>query len=155
MTVPDIADGSNDKIASKHMTAQQIVLVQRSWKLLRDVDPHIIGEVFYGKMFNDVPSLRKMFKAPLPAQYKKLTDMLSVMVGRLHNLQEITDEIRLMAERHTGYGVKPWHYQVVGDALLFTMEHGLGNDWNDEVKEAWQSCYALISGIMIEASRFS
>jgi hemoglobin-like flavoprotein len=29
--------------------------------------------------------------------------------------------------RHTGYGVKPDHYRLVGNALLWTLEKGLGS----------------------------
>ena len=136
------------------MTAQETALVQKTWKLFRDINPTVIGDVFYGKLFTDMPSLKKMFKTPMAAQYKKLTDMLSMIIGRLHNLPEITDNIREMARRHVGYGVKKAHYKLVGDALMWTLEQGLGNDWNDEVKEAWQSCYSVLSGIMIDASGY-
>ncbi|MEP6749172.1 MAG: globin family protein [Bacteroidota bacterium] len=136
----------------KAITQQQILLVQKTWKLFRDIKPEIIGDVFYSKLFADMPALKRMFKNSIASQYKKLIDMLSMMVGRLHNLQEITPEIEEMALRHVGYGVKPAHYKLVEDALLWTLERGLGNDWNEEVKKAWTDCYTILSGIMIEAS---
>jgi len=136
------------------MTTQQIALVQKTWKLFRDINPQVVGDVFYGKLFNDMPALRKMFKHPMVGQYKKLTDMLSMMIGRLHAIEEVTEDIRRMAQRHVGYGVKRAHYKLVGDALLWTLEQGLGKDWNEEVKKAWQDCYDVIAGIMIDASGY-
>ena len=136
------------------MTQEQVLLVQKTWKLFRDIKPEFIGDVFYSKLFTDMPSLKKMFKTPMTSQYKKLTDMLSMIVGRLHNLPEITEDIRQMAKRHVGYGVKKEHYKIVTDALMWTLEQGLGPDWNEEVKESWTTCYKILSDIMIEASEY-
>jgi len=134
------------------MEQQQVILVQRTWKLFRDIKPEIIGDVFYSKLFTEFPASRRMFKNDITAQYKKLVDMLSLMVGRLQQLHELTADIRALAIRHAGYGVKPAHYAIVGDTLLWTLEQGLGPDWNEETKQAWDSCYKMISGIMIEAA---
>ncbi|HEY6974831.1 MAG TPA: globin domain-containing protein, partial [Chitinophagaceae bacterium] len=60
---------------------------------------------------------------------------------------------KVMALRHQGYGVKPQHYRLAGNALLWTMERGLGNDWNNEVKDAWFACYTKITETMIAAIR--
>ena len=134
------------------MEQQQVVLVQKSWKLFRDIKPEIIGDVFYSKLFTEFPASRKMFKNDITSQYKKLVDMLSLMVGRLQQLHELTADIRALAIRHAGYGVKPAHYAIVGDTLLWTLEQGLGADWNQETKQAWDSCYKMIADIMIDAA---
>jgi len=51
-----------------------------------------------------------------------------------------------------GYGVRAEHYQMIGNALLWTMERGLGNDWNEILKEAWEAYYNEVAGIMITAA---
>lgn len=134
------------------MTEAQIMLVKKTWSMFRNIDPIIVGDVFYSRLFFKEPSLEKMFKFPMAAQYKKLIDMLSTIVGRLERMDEISAEIKQLAIRHIKYGVKPAQYEMVGDALLWTLEQGLGNDWNEEVKEAWASCYAILSTTMIEAA---
>jgi hemoglobin-like flavoprotein len=40
---------------------------------------------------------------------------------------------------------------LVGKALLWTLERGLGTDWSEELKEAWQACYKMLSDTMINA----
>ncbi len=134
------------------MTGEQIQLVKRSWKIFRNIDPGLVGDTFYSKLFSDTPALRKMFPKNMGEQYRKLMDMLSTIVARLDNLSELTGDITAMAQRHTHYGVRPAHYKLVGKALLWTLEQGLGNDWNDEVKEAWMKCYTTLSEAMIAAS---
>ena len=48
----------------------------------------------------------------------------------------LPEEIRQFALRHEEYGVKPEHYQLVADTLLWTLE----KDWNTDVKEVWSVC---------------
>ncbi|MEP6726299.1 MAG: globin domain-containing protein [Bacteroidota bacterium] len=150
----DLIHCSSTAEIDKRMTAQQTALVQQTWKLFRDINPQVIGDVFYSKLFTDEPAVKRLFKAPITAQYKKLIDMISVIVGRLQEIESITDGIREMGIRHAGYGVKPQHYKSVGDALLWTLEQGLGQDWNQEVQEAWIACYQWLADTMIEASGY-
>ena len=60
--------------------------------------------------------------------------------------------ISAMAQRHVQYGVRRGHYRLVGNALLWTLKQGLGNDWTPELESAWTKCYALLSEAMILAS---
>ncbi|MEP6676414.1 MAG: globin domain-containing protein [Ferruginibacter sp.] len=136
------------------MNEAEIILIKRSWSIFRSIDPLLVGDVFYSRLFFKMPALRKMFSASMNVQYKKLVDMLSVIVARLDRLDEITVEIKELAIRHVGYAVKPLHYEVVGDALLWTLEQGLGSDWNEEVKAAWAACYGILSNAMIDAAGY-
>ena len=136
----------------KPLTQVQVKLIKQSWRAFRNIDPAIIGDLFYSKLFSDNPQVKKMFPKDMYQQYNKLIDMITVIVIRLDNLALITEEIAAMANRHVGYGVKPAHYTLVGDALLWTLEKGLGKDWTAEVKEAWATCYTLLADKMIGAS---
>jgi hemoglobin-like flavoprotein len=127
------------------MTTAQINLVKKSWRLLRQIPPSVVADAFYSKLFFDHPELRRMFPKDMDEQYKKLVDMLSSMVSRLDNIESFEQELEALAKRHEGYGVKPKHYEMVGAALLWTLERGLGSDWNVETAEAWMACYGIIS----------
>jgi hemoglobin-like flavoprotein len=52
-----------------------------------------------------------------------------------------------------GYGVEEPHYAVVGEALIGTLEQGLGAAFGPPVRTAWIEVYAFIAGTMIEAAR--
>ncbi len=73
-----------------------------------------------------------MFPADMTEQRKKLMATLAVVVGGLNNLDSILPAASALAKRHVGYGAKPEHYPVVGGALLWTLEKGLGDDWTPE-----------------------
>jgi hemoglobin-like flavoprotein len=136
------------------MTGQEIDLVKKSWKIFQRIDPVLVGDVFYSKLFISVPRLQQMFSISKEEQSRKLIEMLNVIVGRLDRLDELTADIRQLAIRHAGYGVKPNHYDAVGATLLWTLEQGLGKDWNEDVKEAWTVCYTLLSKTMIGAAGY-
>ena len=133
------------------MNTSQINLVKKSWRLLRNVPPEMVADAFYSKLFLDHPELRSMFPKQMDDQYKKLIDMLSSMVARLENMEGLRQGITDMAKRHVGYGVQPKHYAMVGAALLWTLEKGLGNDWDEETAAAWGTCYGIIADSMMTA----
>ena len=134
------------------LTKKEISLIKKTWTTIRKINPAIIGDVFYTKLFYDNPELRKMFPKNMEEQYKKLVDMLNIIIARLEKLDELKGEITNMAKRHVDYGVKPEHYNMVGTALLWTLQKTLGKEWTDDIRAAWINCYAVLSGTMIAAT---
>ena len=134
------------------MTERQILLVKRSWSYFRQMSPALTGDVFYSKLFLDVPEVRHLFHTSRDEQSKKLVDMLSHIVGHLDSFEAVRGDVQQLGIRHVGYGVKPHHYKAVKSALLWTLEQGLGQDWNQEVRQAWADCIENVAQTMIEAS---
>lgn len=134
------------------LTVEQIQLVKNTWGPFRRIDPKLVGDVFYSKLFMEHPGLRRLFPKDMEEQYQKLLAMVNLIVGRLHQIDKLTDDISEMARRHVRYGVKAEHYTAVGNALFWTLEQGMGRDWVPEVKQAWTACYTILSDTMINAS---
>ncbi|WP_240625730.1 globin domain-containing protein [Spirosoma pollinicola] len=137
------------------MTQQQLQLVKQTWKLLREIEPAVLGDVFYRRLFFKYPALRPMFKGSMESQYQKFVDMLSIIVARLDRPDTVAQEIGLLARSHAGYGVQPSHYADVKEALLWTLERGLGLDWNTDVQQAWIACYDTLTQLMLEQAPLS
>ena len=135
------------------MTEKEIILIKRSWRLLQGVNSALIGDVFYTKLFNETPSLRKLFPKEMEGQQVKLIEMLNYIVTKIDKIDKLIEDITAMAKRHIDYGAKPIHYQKVGEALLWTLEKGLGNDWNEPLASAWQNCYKLLSKTMLAVEK--
>lgn len=134
------------------MTQKQTELVRSTWALVAAMDPVAVGGLFYNRLFEIAPQLRSMFHTPIPEQSKKLLAMVNYVICKLDKLDSISEEVGKLAQRHTGYGVKPAHYKIVGDALLWTLEKGLAEKWNAETKDAWVACYTILSNAMITAA---
>ena len=66
-------------------------------------------------------------------------DTTNAAVEGLNNLAALVPVLENLGKRHVAYGVLPVHYEVVGQALLNTLEIGLSpsGNWTPQVKEAW------------------
>jgi nitric oxide dioxygenase len=78
--------------------------------------------------------------------------MITFVVHKLNNLNDVVKDVKALGERHKNYKVLPEYYNTVGAALLWTLEQALGPKWNDEVREAWTKAYTILSSTMIEAA---
>jgi hemoglobin-like flavoprotein len=128
------------------LTDTQIQLVQNSFALVAPI-ADTAAQLFYGRLFELDPSLRHMFRSDMKEQGRKLMQMLSVAVHALDNLEGIIPAVQALGKRHVGYGVTMEHYAIVGDALLWTLEQGLGEAFTAEVKEAWTEVYGLLTQV--------
>jgi nitric oxide dioxygenase len=134
------------------LTPNQIHIIKKSWKTYRNMDPVLVGDVFYSKLFMSYPQVKSMFHISKAEQSKKFVEMLNVIVARLDKWHELDEEVRQLGQRHAQYGVKAQHYTAVGEALLWTLEQGYGPEWTPELREAWQACFDELSSTMQQAT---
>lgn len=129
------------------MTPQQIDLVQKSFS---DVKPiaATAAQLFYSRLFTLEPALRPMFKGEMGKQGQMLMSMIGAAVAGLKNLETLAPVVRQLGARHVRYGVRAEHYAIVGSALLWTLEQGLGPKFTPAVREAWSEAYELLSDVM-------
>src|SRR5665647_1089824 len=130
------------------MTPDQVKLVQQSFAKVAPLSDQA-AVLFYDRLFEIAPSVKAMFPPDMTEQRKKLMMMLAAVVNGLANLESILPAASALATRHVGYGAKAEHYPVVGAALLWTLEKGLGEAWTPEVAAAWTAAYTTLSGYMI------
>jgi hemoglobin-like flavoprotein len=136
------------------MTSDQKALVQTSWKLVSPISS-TAADLFYGRLFELDPSLRKLFPEDIKEQKLKLMQTLAYCVHGLDHLDQIVSNVQALGIRHNDYHVKPADYPTVGTALLWTLEQGLGPAFTDETRQAWIEVYTILSGVMIEAAQQS
>ncbi|XOV70620.1 MAG: globin family protein [Verrucomicrobiota bacterium] len=136
------------------LTQEEITQVQASWEKCIPISEKA-AELFYGKLFELDPELRSLFTSDIKEQGKKLMTMITVAVRGLSDLEKIVDDVKALGVRHVQYGVKDAHYDTVGEALLWTLDQGLGEDFTPELKESWTKVYLLLAGTMKEAAAAS
>jgi hemoglobin-like flavoprotein len=133
------------------MTPRQIERIRTSWSA---VEPMASGAaiLFYDQLFELDPAIKRLFRRTDMAQQRKvLMQTLSVVVKSLDKLDTILPAIRALGRRHAGYGVRAEHYETVGVALLWTLEQGLGEAFDEETRDAWATAYGTLASVMIEA----
>ena len=131
------------------MTPAQIALVQKS---LEELPPQATAEMFYERLFELAPQLESLFKTDRRIQGEKLMGMLSAAVNGLGQIESIVPIVQELGRRHAQYGVELVHYEVVGTALLWTLEQVLEDGFSPAVEQAWIDAYELLSSTMTDAA---
>ncbi len=133
------------------MNAEQIAAVQRSFEAVKPIAPQAAA-LFYGRLFEIAPETEPLFKADMAEQGRKLMTTLGMVVTSLDRLETVLPAVRQLAVKHVQWGVRPDHYEPVGNALLWTLEQGLGPAFTPEVRQSWVAAYGALSGVMVEAA---
>lgn len=131
---------------------ESIELVKRSWKSVLPISD-AAASMFYERLFSQSPALRPLFKGDFEEQKKKLMQTLNVAVDGLNKPQSLLPVLEKLGERHASYMVQEPHYKLVGDALLWTLQEGLGEEFTPEIASAWAEVYDFLSGVMKRAAR--
>ncbi|MCJ2044975.1 globin domain-containing protein [Methylobacterium sp. J-078] len=133
------------------MTPQQVTLVQDSFAKVRPI-ADTAADLFYGRLFEIAPGVRAMFPEDMREQKKKLMAMLGLAVTNLHKPDTVVPALQALGRQHVAFGTQSAHYAPVGEALLWTLEQGLGPDFTPEVREAWTETYGLVARVMQDAA---
>ncbi len=134
------------------MNDDQVRIVQETFEKVRPIS-ETAAELFYKRLFELNPSLESLFKGDMKKQGRMLMQMIDFAVKGIDEPDTILPTIQDLGKRHVGYGVKEEYYETVGEALLWTLEKGTGEDFTRDVKEAWTEAYKLLSDTMKSAAR--
>lgn len=132
------------------MSPRQIDLVQSTWAQVEPI-ADTAARLFYRRLFELAPEVRPLFKTSISEQGDKLMKTIAVAVASLHKLDDIVPIVEEMGRRHDDYGVEPVHYEIVADALLWTLQQTLGDVFTDETREAWAETYWTLASVMLAA----
>lgn len=133
------------------MTNDEINSIRKSFHMLEGKTEEV-AMLFYNRLFQLDPSLRKLFRGDMKEQGKKLMDAMIVLNASLDHFQRLRHSLRHMGKRHAEYGVREEHYAVVGTALLQTLEEFAGTKFDSTLKYAWTKLLTVVSGEMLHGA---
>ena len=134
------------------MTPEQAQIIKLTFaQVMRERDK--VGLMFYDRLFSIAPEVKPLFRGDIAEQSRKLMDTLALAVGMLRDMPTLVITLEGLARRHVGYGVKDEHYDKVGEALLWTLERGLGDAFTAPVRDAWTALYVAVAQIMRDAAK--
>jgi len=134
------------------LTNTDIDLVQDSFALVLPIADQA-GMLFYGRIFELAPEARALFGDDLPLQASRTMAAVKTAVDGLRDLDRIGPMLVRLGARHARYGVVPEHFEVVGAALMWTLEQGLGEAFTPRVAAAWGRVWELIADTMLYGLR--
>jgi NAD(P)H-flavin reductase/hemoglobin-like flavoprotein len=107
---------------------------------------------FYSALFLTHPQTRRLFPPSMATQRDRLVGALGTIVSRVDDLDSLVPFVQQLGRDHRKFGVIADHYPAVGQALLATLEHFLGDEWTPELAKEWTQAYQVVSGVMFEAA---
>lgn len=132
------------------MTPDQLQLIRATHDSVDD--PALFGQRFYERLFEIAPAVGEMFPANMGAQSERLVAEFGFLVDEAGDLDAFVQRAHALGRRHAGYGVVAEHYEPVEHALLYAIEHSIGDRWNAGVEQAWRLLYRLAAETMLGAA---
>jgi hemoglobin-like flavoprotein len=141
------------------LTEEHKKALRHSWRLLEPLG-ETVSDLFYRRLFEIRPDLRILFPPDMAAQKRKLLVMLMFIVKAMDWpiedwAAEIDPEndlllvVLALGRRHSHlYQVTSEHYAPVGEALVWTLEQGLGQAFEGTTKTAWIQVYQFLASAM-------
>ena len=126
------------------MTPRQKQIIRETFPLIREIAIPV-SLLFYGRLFDLDPSLRRLFRIDLKEQSKKLVAMLDALVEGIDDWEKIVPVLRELGQRHLGYGVKEQHYDTVCSALVWAFGQALQPGFDEEVRTAWTAVIQAVN----------
>ena len=129
------------------ITDTQIALVQSSFSHVLPI-AEAAGLLFYERVFTLAPGTRALFADDMGPQAKRTMEAVKTAVDGLADLDIVGPFLVRLGSRHVRYGVRHEHFDVGGEALLWTLEQGLGERFTPAVRDAWVAAWEVIAGAM-------
>lgn len=129
------------------MTPEQVKIIKLTFAQAMS-NKDAVGRMFYERLFAIAPETRTLFSGDIEAQGRKLMDTLALAIGMLRDTPALVTTLQALGARHVKYGVRDEHYKPVGEALIWTLENGLGAAFTSEARAAWSALYDTLADVM-------
>ncbi|WP_312039484.1 globin domain-containing protein [Macrococcoides bohemicum] len=112
-----------------------------------------ITSAFYQHMFEAHPELLNVFNKTnqkLGRQQTALAQTVIAAAKHIDHLEAIVPNVNQIAHKHRALEIKPEHYPIVGENLIWAIQHVLGDAATPEIVEAWTKTYGVIADVFIQ-----
>ena len=125
-------------------------LVRASFNRLEPAS-ELVGILFFLRLFDIDPKLREQFEGPIKPHAIKMMATLRLAVVSLKQRQGAKSALRLLGTRLRQKGMKADDYTTMADALIWTLEKSLEDEFTYSVRRAWKVYLSQITSVMTAA----
>ncbi|GAB3807246.1 globin domain-containing protein [Micromonospora zhanjiangensis] len=126
--------------------------LKQSWALVAAYGDEV-PFYFYSTLFLTHPETRQMFPTNMAGQRDRLVTALGHIVSNVDQVDQLVGFLQHLGADHRKFAVRAEHYPAVGEALVATLRHFLGDRWSDELAADWTAAYGLIAQVMTDAAK--
>ena len=130
------------------MSPEEIDHVNQSWQSIVLMGDTAI-QMFYRRLFTIDASAHALFsQTDMVEQRLKFMETFGLLVQNIGDLDAHEPMLEELGRRHAGVGVEDHHYAAVHQALISTIESGLGHVLDRSARLAWDVAYQRITEAM-------
>eukprot|EP00127_Corallochytrium_limacisporum_P006416 Clim_evm6s227 gene=Clim_evmTU6s227 len=128
--------------------------IEQSWAKASSLGVKTVAKALYTNIFTIAPEALQLFSfKDEPDMYNspkfqqhgaKVVGTVGVAVKKLRDLPTLSPVLQDLGYRHVKYNVTDDMYDIIGQALLKTLQTALGDDFTPEVQAAWGIVYNFI-----------
>ena len=133
--------------------------VRYTWAAVEGIGLEAAGVALFRNIFTIAPPALQLFSfmddpdlynsASLKVHALRVMTMVGSAVAGLDDLPTLAASLKELGKKHVARGVLPAHWEVVGQALIKTLEENLNEAFTAEVKAAWVAVYQVVQDSMI------
>lgn len=111
------------------------------------------GPKFYQRLSDDYPQTMDVFNnINMDSQHTRFVGMLSIILHRIKDGRPVIPLLEDLGKQHSSFGVKEEDFENFGAALMKVLQTSLGNEFDEDLHDAWVAVYAEITSIMKSVS---
>jgi nitric oxide dioxygenase len=130
---------------SVSLTAAEIERVRDSFDQVWAISART-AELFFSRLFASDVFVRPLFRSDPEERKRKFITTLALIVAALDDNADLPSLAERLAMQQAELGVNSEHHALIADALLWSLEQGLGAQWTPCVAASWRKAYRLLTG---------
>lgn len=137
------------------LDTKTIEIVKSTIPILENAGTHVT-DYFYKRLFSAHPELKDIFNLSNQASGRQQFALFSAVAAYakyIDNLGELAELVERIAQKHTSFDIQANHYPIVGHHLIETLKELAPNDFTEEVVDAWEKAYELLSSVLTGRER--
>lgn len=116
-----------------------------------------ITKHFYTLLFREYPEVSPMFNQANQQSNRQQHALAGAIIAFAQNVdkpQMLSNALWRIAHKHAALQVQPAQYAAVGDCLLRSISHVLGDAATSEILEAWGEAYNYLANLLMDTEEF-
>lgn len=133
------------------LTAQQLEAVRGN---MRRVMPEFerLSTLFFARLFTSHSPLRPLFPQDAYRRAEDLRSALEHLVRNANRLNAVEGALIEFGVRNDRAGIQPVHYGAAREALLFALADVSGEQWTEDLRDAWGTLLQVVSSIALRGA---
>jgi len=144
---------------SNKLSDEEMGAIKSSWEKVKSLDPtyEFTGILLFKGIFEIAPQALELFSfKDEPDLYKSeklkkhAMGVMRAVEAAVMDFSGMQTALKDLGAKHVPRGILPEHYDVVGQAVIKTLEQGLGDGFTDELRDTWLKLYTNVKESMIK-----